>query len=101
MSERKYQLMYDPTPAGFKYGFPKPVPLSMVGGTGQDLFVLPDSGFDKWVVECGYPEELHQYGRFWVEEIEDQSGRFGNQYTVEICFGHDDEFVTPGQDPQE
>ena len=52
-------LMIDPTPDGWKYGFPKPAPSENV-----DL--------DAWAVEQGYPKELayssYRRYRFWEEE---------------------------------
>ena len=66
----KYQMMIDPTPAGWAYGFPKPLPEEAVEGTGYDLFIKNDFDLTKWVVEQGYPEESFQNYRRWVQEVE-------------------------------
>ena len=56
-------------PKGWMYGFPRAIPESIE----KDL-----TGFDAWLIECGYPEELiksygtHFYCRFWEEEVEDE-----------------------------
>lgn len=60
-------LMIDPTPAGWAYGFPKALPKNAVGGTGNDLYILADFDLTKWIVEQGYPEENFQYYKTWVE----------------------------------
>ena len=69
MSEKKYQLMIDPTPGGWVYSFPKPLPEEAVEGKGYDLFIKNDFDLTKWVVEQGYPEESFQYYSTWVEEV--------------------------------
>ena len=69
MSETKYQLMIDPTPAGWAYGFPKPLPDIAVSGTGYDLFINPAFDLTEWIVKQGYPEESFQYYRTWVQEV--------------------------------
>jgi len=96
MSEKKYQLMYDPTPAGWRYGFPKAIPDEGVVGEGINLSVKPDFAFDKWVVEQGYPEELNRYGRLWVEEVENESA----EKMGDLKFTTAGDFVYPGSDPQ-
>ena len=78
--QKKYQLMIDPSPAGYLYGFPKPLPEHAIAGTGHDLFILSSFDLAKWVVEQGYPEESFQYYRTWPQEVE---------------------YVYPGSDPQE
>lgn len=70
MAKKKYKLMIDPTPAGWKYGFPKEIPEHAVAGDGSDLFILNSFDLTKWVVEQGYPEELFQYYKTWPEEIQ-------------------------------
>lgn len=70
MSNKQYQLMIDPTPSGWAYGFPKALPKSAVAGSGADLFVLSSFDLTKWVVEQGYPEESFQYYRLFVQEVE-------------------------------
>ena len=81
MSEKKYQLMIDPTPAGWAYGFPRALPEEAVGGTGYDLWVKNDFDLGKWVCSFGYPEESFQIVRMYPQEVE--------------------EYYYPGSDPQE
>ena len=38
--------LYDP-PSGWRYGFPRRVPIS----------IRTDEDFKKWLVDCGYPEK--------------------------------------------
>lgn len=86
MSEKKYQLMIDPTPGGWAYGFPKALPddAVMCGGKAYDLYVNPSFNLGKWVVEeNGYPEESFQYYRLYPQEVKDK------------------DYVYPGTDPQE
>ena len=69
---KKYKLMIDPTPAGYKYGFPKPLPQEAIAGSGCDLFIVTGFDLTKWVVKQGYPEESFRHYRFWPEEIVDE-----------------------------
>ena len=85
MSEKKYQLMIDPSPMGWAYGFPRPVPEEAVMGKGSDLWVRIDFDLGKWVSSYGYPEECFQYYRLYPLEIKDESK----------------EYVYPGSDCQE
>ena len=110
MSENKYQLMYDPTPSGWMYGFPKAVPDEGVAGEGINLYINPDFDFDKWVVEQGYPEELNQYGRFWVQEVDDICGgvyedelkeESTNEKMGDLKFTTAKDYIYPGTDCQE
>jgi len=124
MSE-KYQLMIDPTPAGWAYGFPKALPEEavMCGGKEYDLYVHPNFDLAKWVVEQGYPEESFQYYRLYPQEVEVMCGgvyeeelkeettneKMGDmKFTTAGDFMKDqegdidlDKFVYPGSDPQE
>lgn len=62
------QLIIDPTPRGWMYGFPKALPEEAVihyGGT--DYGIKSDFDLTKWVVEQGYPEEDFQYYKIWTE----------------------------------
>ena len=70
MSNKQYQLMIDPTPSGWVYGFPKALPREAIGGSGADLFIITSFDLTKWVVEQGYPEESFQYYRLFVQEVE-------------------------------
>jgi hypothetical protein len=70
VEDKRYQLMIDPTPAGWAYGFPKALPEEAVGGTGYDLFIKPEFDLTKWVVEQGYPEENFQYFKQYPLEVE-------------------------------
>jgi len=67
----KHQLIIDPTPGGWVYGFPKPLPEEAVIGEGKDLAIKPGFDLTKWIVEQGYPEESFQYYRMWIWEKED------------------------------
>jgi len=68
----KYQLMIDPTPAGWAYGFPKALPEHAVHGKGADLFIRKNFDLTEWVVEQGYPEESFQYFKTYVQKIEEE-----------------------------
>lgn len=70
MSNKQYQLMIDPTPQGWAYGFPKALPREAIGGSGADLFIITSFDLTKWVVEQGYPEEAFQHYRLFVQEVE-------------------------------
>jgi hypothetical protein len=124
MSE-KYQLMIDPTPAGWAYGFPRALPEEAVMCCGKeyDLYVHPNFDLAKWVVEQGYPEESFQYYRLYPQEVEGMCGgvyeeelkeettneKMGDmKFTTAGDFMKDqegdidlDKFVYPGSDPQE
>ena len=69
MSEKKYQLMIDPTPAGWAYGFPKALPEHAVAGKGADLFILSSFDLTKWVVEQGYPEKSFEIYKVYPQEV--------------------------------
>ena len=98
MSEKKYQLMVDPTPAGWAYGFPRPLPEEAVGGTGCDLWVRNDFNLTEWVCSYGYPEESFQMVRFYPQEVEQVSAQ-EKQGSVESGDGGV-EYCMPGSDPQ-
>jgi hypothetical protein len=80
-SMKKYQLMIDPTPAGWAYGFPRALPEEAVMGKGSDLWIKNDFDLTEWVCSFGYPEESFQYYKLFPQEIE--------------------EYVYPGSDCQE
>ena len=69
---KQYELMIDPTPRGWMYGFPKALPEEAVGGKGADLFVLTSFDLEKWLVEEGYPAEFIGYWRLWPQELSDE-----------------------------
>ena len=79
-SMKKYQLMIDPTPAGWAFGFPRALPEEAVMGKGYDLWIKTDFDLTEWVCSFGYPEESFQYYRVYPQEVE---------------------YVYPGSDPQE
>lgn len=94
---KKYQLMIDPTPSGWAYGFPRALPEEAVGGTGYDLWIKNDFDLAKWVVEQGYPEEHFQYYKVFPKEIDN--------YDPDVHGGGIEDFTTqyvyPGSDCQE
>jgi len=61
----KKVTIYDP-PSGWKYGFPKKVPKSILEGKNGE--------FRQWLLDEGYPEKdidfALKYGRRWQEEEE-------------------------------
>tara|TARA_R110000822_G_C14878471_1_gene446184 strand:- start:159 stop:428 length:270 start_codon:yes stop_codon:yes gene_type:complete len=83
-------LMCDP-PSGWKYGFPKPVPLHVdiprivrrysrcAGASAAQRYGIPSDAFDRqilqWLVSDGYPQsEIDDYGdyfycRFYEMEV--------------------------------
>lgn len=71
MSEKKYKLMIDPTPAGWAYGFPRALPAEAVEGEGYNLVCKTDFDLTKWVTSFGYPADSFQYWRWWVQPDED------------------------------
>jgi len=84
-TNKKYQLMIEPTPGGWAFGFPKALPESAVlsGRKAYDLLVHPDFNLRKWIVEEGYPEKSLGYWKSWAQEVKDKA------------------YVYPGSDPQE
>ena len=105
MSEGKYKLMIDPTPAGWAYGFPKALPdeAVMCGGKEYDLYINPQFDLTKWIVEEGYPEESFQYYRLYPEEIAEQSSVGSDEGGVmgDLKFTTAQDYIYPGSDPQE
>jgi len=67
----KYQLMIDPTPAGWAYGFPRALPTEAVEGNGKNLVCKTEFDLTEWVTSFGYPEKDFQYWRMWVQPDED------------------------------
>ena len=59
------QLIIDP-PAGWKYGFPKPMPEEIMDGSIKE--------FSNWLIKEGYPREdielAVRHSRYWEQEIE-------------------------------
>jgi hypothetical protein len=130
MSEKKYQLMIDPTPQGWVYGFPRALPDEAVMGKGSDLWIKTDFDLTEWVCSFGYPEDSFQYYSVFPQEIKDEAAeKMGdtkfttagdfideqNKFTQqqwdrvvgygkvpdEYRKGDDDKYVYPGSDPQE
>ena len=109
MSEKKYRLMIDPTPAGWAYGFPRALPEEAVGGTGTDLWIRNDFDLAEWVCSYGYPEESFEMVRRWVEEVNEnatqeehvrvESGEGGVMGDLKFTTAQD--YIYPGSDPQE
>ena len=115
----KYQLMIDPTPQGWVYGFPRALPEEALvhGDKAYDMFINPSFDLTKWVVEQGYPEEHFQYYRLFPQEVDDMCGgvyeeelteestneKMGDmKFTTAKDFMDDQEkYVYPGSDPQE
>ena len=96
---KKYQLMIDPTPAGWAYGFPKALPEEAVlcGGKAYDLYINPSFDLAKWVVEQGYPEESFQYYRLYPQEKVPKEYAKVGEWPQELP----KEYYYPGSDPQE
>jgi len=69
VSEKKYQLMIDPTPQGWAYGFPRPLPDEAVD---ENFTIKTDFDLTEWVCSFGYPEDSFQYYRLYPYEIEDE-----------------------------
>jgi len=95
----KYQLMVDPTPAGWAYGFPKALPEEAVlcGGKEYDLYVNPKFDLSKWIVEEGYPEESLGYYRLYPQEIKDEAA----EKMGDLKFTTAGDYIYPGSDCQE
>ena len=101
----KYQLMVDPTPAGWAYGFPKALPDEAVlcGGKEYDLYVNPKFDLSKWIVEEGYPEKSLGYYRLYPQEAPEQSSVGSDEGGVmgDLKFTTAEDYIYPGSDPQE
>jgi hypothetical protein len=95
----KYQLMIDPTPSGWAYGFPKALPDEALvhGDKAYDMFIDPSFDLTKWVVEQGYPEEHFAYYRLFPQEIEDEAA----EKMGDLKFTTAGDYIYPGSDCQE
>lgn len=72
--EKRYELMVDPTPGGWAYGFPRALPEEAVGGKGSDLWVRNDFDLAEWVCSFGYPEESFEMVRYFPQEVKQNDG---------------------------
>mgnify|MGYP006863216687 CR=1 FL=1 len=100
---KKYQLMFDPTPAGWAYGFPRPLPEEAVD---ENLTIKTDFDLTEWVCSFGYPEETFQYFRTYPKQVEESTNeKMGDiKFTTAGDFmkqQEDDIFYYPGSDCQE
>src|SRR6056300_833340 len=95
----KYQLMIDPTPMGWKYGFQKALPdeAVMCGGKAYDLYVNPSFDLVEWIVNEGYPEDLVGYWRQYPREIIDEAA----EKMGDLKFTTAGDYIYPGSDCQE
>ena len=85
MANNELELVVDPTPKGWLYGFPKAVPEGVWYMDGNvPRFKEKEFNINDWMVEQGYPEKLLEYNalRMWVQEKKP-------------------DYVYPGSDPQE
>jgi len=102
----KYQLMIDPNPAGWAYGFPKALPEHAIHGKGADLFIRKNFDLTEWIVTQGYPEESFQYFRTyvqevlpageWPKEVDEAAEKMGD-----LKFTTAGDYIYPGSDCQE
>ena len=95
--EKKYELMIDPTPRGWMYGFPKALPESAIHGKGSDLFVRKNFDLIEWLVNEGYPEELIGYWKLYPQEKVSKEYVKVGEWPQELP----KEYYYPGNDPQE
>lgn len=95
----KYQLMIDPSPSGWVYGFPKALPDEAVlcGGKAYDLYINPTFDLTEWVVAQGYPEESFGYYRMYSREIKDEAA----EKMGDLKFTTAADYIYPGSDCQE
>lgn len=94
---KKYELMVDPTPRGWMYGFPKALPESAIHGKGSDLFVRKNFDLIEWLVNEGYPEELIGYWKLYPQEIKDEAA----EKMGDLKFTTAGDYIYPGSDCQE
>ena len=94
---KKYELMIDPTPRGWMYGFPKALPESAIHGKGSDLFVRKNFDLIEWLVNEGYPEELIGYWKLYPQEIKDEAA----EKMGDLKFTTAGDYIYPGSDCQE
>ena len=94
---KKYELMIDPTPRGWMYGFPKALPESAIYGKGSDLFVRKNFDLIEWLVNEGYPEELIGYWKLYPQEIKDEAA----EKMGDLKFTTAGDYIYPGSDCQE
>lgn len=95
----KYELMIDPTPRGWMYGFPKALPDEAVlcGGKAYDLYVNPSFNLVEWIVNEGYPEDLVGYWRQYPQEVKDEAA----EKMGDLKFTTAGDYIYPGSDCQE
>lgn len=67
---KKYVLMFEPLPGGFKYGFPRAIPEHGVLGKDHDLFVSPKFDLAEFAATHGYPIEHLGKWKTWVEQVD-------------------------------
>jgi hypothetical protein len=97
----KYQLMIDPTPRGWMYGFPRPLPDEAVD---ENFTIKTDFDLTEWVCSFGYPEDSFQYYRLYPQEVHDKCGTpecCGTCETSEKTDNQEVQYYYPGSDPQE
>ena len=72
--DKKFELMIEPLPGGFKYGFPRALPEEAVMGKGADLWVNPSFDLVKWISSFGFPEDGIYKWKYWPEEVKEMCG---------------------------
>lgn len=125
---KKYQLMFEPLPGGWKYGFPRALPKEAVMGKGADLWINPAFDIIEYVAGFSFPaDDLHKW-KVWPEEVTsdeemgdmkfttagdfiDEQNKFTQQQWDRVVGygkvpekyrkGDDDKYVYPGSDCQE
>jgi len=93
----EYELMFEPLPGGWKYGFPRALPQEAVMGKGADLWINP--GFDtvKWVASFGFPEDQIYKWKTWPEKIKDEAA----EKMGDLKFTTAGDYIYPGSDCQQ
>jgi len=93
----EYELMFEPLPGGWKYGFPRALPEEAVMGKGADLQINPDFDTVKWVASFGFPEGQIYKWKTWPEKIKDEAA----EKMGDLKFTTAGDYIYPGSDCQQ
>ena len=96
----EYELMFEPLPGGWKYGFPRALPKEAVINEDDKLQLDPKFDIIEWVSSFGFPQDAIHKWKVWPQEVDMCGGIYEEElkeeFATEIEKMGDLKFTTAG-----